>query len=93
MLEVIVALTLLFTNAGGSQKEIVCTLELVRIESNFHIHSKNNTSGAYGLFQLMGIDKKLTMKEQVVRFDRYIKHRYKGKSCLALDHLRSKNWY
>jgi hypothetical protein len=88
-----VALTLMLTNAGMSQKEVVCTLELVKIESNYHLHSTNSSSGAYGLFQLMRIDKKLSMKEQVVRFDRYLKHRYKDNSCLALSHLRSKNWY
>jgi hypothetical protein len=93
LLEVIVALTLLLTNAGESQKEVVCSLELVRIESNYHIDSTNSSSGAYGLFQLMRIDKKLSMKEQVVRFDKYIKHRYKGNSCVALGHLRSKHWY
>ena len=87
------ALTLMLTNAGMSQKEVVCSLELVTIESNYHLHSVNSSSGAYGLFQLMRIDKKLSMKEQVVRFDRYIKHRYKDNSCLALSHLRSKNWY
>ena len=93
MLEVIVALTLMLTNAGVSQKEVVCTLELVKIESNYNLHSTNSSSGAYGLFQLMGVDKKLSMKQQVVRFDRYLKHRYKNNSCVALGHLRSKNWY
>jgi hypothetical protein len=88
-----VALTLMLTNAGMSQKEVVCSLELVKIESNYHLHSTNSSSGAYGLFQLMKVDKKLTMKEQVVRFDRYIKHRYKDNTCMALSHLRSKNWY
>ena len=87
------ALTLMLTNAGMSQKEVVCTLELVKIESNYHLHSVNSSSGAYGLFQLMRIDKKLSMKEQVVRFDKYIKHRYKNNTCMALSHLRSKNWY
>jgi hypothetical protein len=83
----------MLTNAGMSQKEVVCSLELVKIESNYHLHSTNSSSGAYGLFQLMKVDKKLTMKEQVVRFDRYIKHRYKDNTCMALSHLRSKNWY
>lgn len=87
------ALTLMLTNAGMSQKEVVCTLELVKKESNYNLHSTNSSSGAYGLFQLMKVDKKLTMKEQVVRFDRYIKHRYKDNTCMALSHLRSKNWY
>lgn len=93
MLEVIVAITLMLTNAGMSQKEVVCSLELVRIESNYHLHSTNSSSGAYGLFQLMGIAKKLSMQQQVDRFDRYLKHRYKGNSCVALGHLRSKHWY
>lgn len=93
MLEVIVAITLMLTNAGMSQKEVVCSLELVRIESNYNLHSTNSSSGAYGLFQLMGIAKKLSMQKQVDRFDRYLKHRYKGNSCVALGHLRSKHWY
>lgn len=87
------ALTLMLTNTGMSQKEVVCSLELVRIESNYHIHSTNSSSGAYGFFQLMGIDKKLSMKQQVDKFDKYLKHRYKNNSCVALGHLRSKNWY
>lgn len=83
----------MLTNAGMSQKEVVCSLELVRIESNYNLHSTNSSSGAYGLFQLMGIAKKLSMQKQVDRFDRYLKHRYKGNSCVALGHLRSKHWY
>lgn len=93
MLEVIVALTLLLSNAGESQKEIVCSLDLVRIESNYHIESINTKSGAYGLFQLMRIDKKLSMQQQVDKYLKYLKHRYKGNSCLALKHLQSKHWY
>jgi len=93
LLEVIVALTLMLTNAGMSQKEVVCTLELVKKESNYNLHSTNSSSGAYGLFQLMRVDKKLSMKQQVDRFDRYLKHRYKDSPCLALSHLRSKGWY
>lgn len=87
------ALTLLLTNAGMNQKEVVCTLELVKIESNYNLHSTNSSSGAYGLFQLMGVDKKLSMKQQVDRYDRYIKHRYKNNSCLALQHAKRFGWY
>lgn len=93
MLEVIVALTLLLTNAGESQKEVVCTLELVKRESNYNLHSTNSTSGAYGLFQLMRVDRKLSMQQQVDRYQRYIKHRYSGNSCLALSKAKRVGWY
>jgi uncharacterized protein YdiU (UPF0061 family) len=53
VIEVIVSLTLLLSNQGYTNKEINCTMNLVKVESNFHLHSKNSKSGAYGLFQLM----------------------------------------
>lgn len=87
------ALTLLLTNAGESQKEVVCTLELVKRESNYNLHSTNSTSGAYGLFQLMRVDRKLSMQQQVDRYQRYIKHRYSGNSCLALSKAKRVGWY
>jgi hypothetical protein len=93
LLEVIVALTLMLTNAGESQKEVVCTLELVKRESNYNLHSTNSTSGAYGLFQLMRVDRKLSMQQQVDRYQRYIKHRYSGNSCLALSKAKRVGWY
>jgi hypothetical protein len=93
LLEVIVALTLMLTNAGESQKEVVCTLELVKRESNYNLHSTNSTSGAYGLFQLMRVDRKLSMQQQVDRYQRYIQHRYSGNSCLALSKAKRVGWY
>jgi len=93
VIEVIVALTLLLSNQGYSAKEINCTMNLVKQESNFHLHSKNSKSGAYGLFQLMNVKTKLSMNQQVARFDRYVKHRYSGSVCKALEHQRLKNWY
>lgn len=93
MIEVIVALTLLLSNQGYAPKEINCTMNLIKIESNFHLHSKNSKSGAYGLFQLMNVKTKLSMKQQVARFDRYVKHRYSGSVCKALDHQYKFHWY
>lgn len=87
------ALTLLLTNAGESQKEVVCSLELVKRESNYNLHSTNSSSGAYGLFQLMKVDRKLSMQQQVDRYQRYIKHRYSGNSCLALSKAKRFGWY
>lgn len=87
------ALTLMLTNAGESQKEVVCSLELVKRESNYNIHSTNSKSGAYGLFQLMRVNKRLSMPQQVDRYQRYIKHRYSGDSCLALAHAKRFGWY
>ena len=68
-------------------------MQLVQIESNFHIDSRNTKSGAYGLFQLMNISGKLPLKKQVERYQRYISHRYKNDACLALKHLQYHNWY
>ena len=93
MIEIIVSLTLLLSNQGYTNKEINCTMNLVKIESNFHLHSRNSTSGAYGLFQLMNVKTKLSMKQQVARFDRYVKHRYSGSVCKALGHQKLKHWY
>lgn len=95
MLETIVSLILLLNSAGYSEKDIKCTVSLVQKESNFNLHSRNSTTGAYGLFQIMRIEKKtfLSLKEQVSRFDRYIEHRYQGSPCLALKHFKAKNWY
>lgn len=93
MISVIVALTLMLSNLGYSKAEITCTMNLVQRESNFNLHSRNKTSGAYGLFQIMNIDKKLTMQEQVIRYDRYLKKRYKSSACLAYKHALLKGWY
>lgn len=68
-------------------------MSLVQKESNFNLHSKNSKSGAYGLFQLMNVKTKLSMQQQVDRFDRYIQHRYSGSICKALAHQKLKNWY
>lgn len=93
VLEIIVSLTLLLSQAGYTEKDIQCTMSLVQRESNFNLHSRNSTTGAYGLFQIMRINKHLSLKEQVKRFDRYIQHRYQGSPCLALKHFKTKNWY
>lgn len=68
-------------------------MNLVKIESNFHLHSKNSKSGAYGLFQLMNVKTKLSLNQQVARFDRYVKYRYSGSVCKALNHQIKYHWY
>jgi hypothetical protein len=93
LFSVVVALTLLLSGNGYSQSQIVCSLDLVKRESNFNLHSRNTSSGAYGLFQLMRIDKKLSMQQQVDRYDKYIKHRYENDACLALQHAKKFGWY
>jgi len=93
VIEIIVALTLLLSGQGYSQQEVNCAMSLVQAESNFHLHSKNTKSGAYGLFQLMNVKGQLSMKNQVIRFDRYIKSRYDGSICKALVHQKTKHWY
>jgi hypothetical protein len=93
VINLIVALTLMLTNQGYSQQEVVCTMNLIKIESNFHLHSKNSKSGAYGLFQLMNVKTKLSLNQQVARFNRYVEHRYSGSVCKALDHQSKFHWY
>jgi hypothetical protein len=93
VINIIVALTLMLTNQGYSQQEVVCTMNLIKIESNFHLHSKNSKSGAYGLFQLMNVKTKLSLNQQVARFNRYVEHRYSGSVCKALDHQYKFHWY
>lgn len=95
VLETIVSLILLLNSAGYSEKDIQCTISLVQRESNFNLHSRNSKTGAYGLFQIMNIEKKafLPMDKQVERFNRYIKHRYQGRPCNAYRHFLLKNWY
>jgi hypothetical protein len=85
----------MFSNLGYSKAEITCTMNLIQRESNFHLHARNKTSGAYGLFQFMNIKKEqtLTMQEQVVRYDRYLKKRYKSSACLAYKHALINGWY
>ncbi len=93
MVSLIVSLTLLLSQAGFNEAQIQCTMNLVQKESNYNIDSRNNKTGAYGLFQLMRVDKKLTLKQQSDRYVRYINHRYKGDACLAWKHFKAKNWY
>lgn len=93
MISVIISLTLLLSQAGYNEAQIQCTMNLVQKESNFNLHSRNNKTGAYGLFQLMRVDKQLTMKQQTNRYIKYINHRYKGNACLAWEHFKARNWY
>jgi hypothetical protein len=93
VIEIIVSLTLMLSSIGYTDKEIQCTMSLVKQESNFNLHSRNSKSGAYGLFQIMNIKSNLSIKSQVARFDKYIKHRYSGSVCKALAHQKLKNWY
>lgn len=93
MIEIIVSLTLLLSGTGYTNNEIQCTMSLVKQESNFHLHSRNSKTGAYGLFQIMNIKTNMSMKSQVARFNKYIKARYSGSVCKALAHQQLKNWY
>lgn len=85
----------MLSDLGYSKAEITCTMNLVQRESNFRIDARNKTSGAYGLFQFMNIKKNqtLSMKEQVIRYDRYLKKRYNSDACLAYNHALLKGWY
>lgn len=93
MIEVIVALTILLSNKGYTQPDINCAIHLVKAESDFRVHIRNPKSNAYGLFQILNITKNLTIKDQVERFDRYIKSRYEGNICKAYIHQKKHKWY
>lgn len=68
-------------------------MNLIQKESNFNLHSRNKTSGAYGLFQILNIEGTLTMPRQIERFDKYINRRYNGDACKAWKHFQLKKWY
>jgi hypothetical protein len=87
------ALTISFAHAlGYSDKQVKCLITLWTLESRIDHLADNPRSTAYGIAQLL----RETSSEpelQILHGIRYLDHRYKGDSCLALRFHQRKGWY
>lgn len=81
-----------------SLSEATCALQIAYAESRYQLHVRNKTSGAYGVFQLMQVERNLTLREQLHRATKYVEHRYgvpdkRHAWCNALSARHTKGWY
>lgn len=84
--------------ADRSRSEAECALKIAWRESRYQLHVRNSTSGAYGVFQLMQVDKRLSLQKQIDRATKYVVHRYGGQDhsaawCKAWSQWQAKGWY
>jgi len=84
--------------ADRSRSEATCALKIAWRESRYQLHVRNSTSGAYGVFQLMQVDKRLSLQKQIDRATKYVVHRYGGQDhsaawCKAWSQWQAKGWY
>ena len=84
--------------ADRSRAEAHCALKIAWRESRYQLHVRNKTSGAYGLFQLMQVDKRMNLRKQIHQATKYVEHRYgsAGKRrawCRAWSEWQAKGWY
>ena len=80
------------SRAGWGPRQWNCLSKIIYRESRWNPHSKNKTSSAYGLFQILKLPVGTPVREQTERGIRYIKSRY-GDPCTALNHHDRYNWY
>ena len=77
-------------------KQFLCLEKAWTLESNWNPRSVGNRSGkqkAYGIPQIK--NNRVRAMDPYTQIDygiKYIEHRYKGKPCLMLKHLRKHNW-
>ena len=77
-------------------KQFLCLEKAWTLESNWNPRSVGNRSGnqkAYGIPQIK--NNRVRSMDPYTQIDygiKYIEHRYKGKPCLMLKHLRKHNW-
>jgi len=87
-----------YLSTTRSHNEALCALAIAYRESRYQLHVRNATSGAYGVFQLMQVDKRMSLAKQIDRATKYVEHRY-GKPyphhawCKAWSSWQSKGWY
>jgi hypothetical protein len=84
--------------ADRSRSEADCALKIAWRESRFQLHVRNPTSGAYGAFQLMQVDKHLNLQKQISRATKYVESRYGSTDkthswCKAWQAWQTKGWY
>ena len=74
-----------------SEKQYKCALYVAHIESRWSPVAIN--AGHYGLFQMKNIKVKyMNGYQQIDMWLRYVAHRYDNKPCLAMHHLKTRNW-
>ena len=72
-------------------KEWQCLDQLWTHESGWRWKADNQTSSAYGIPQILGLNEKLTPAQQIQRGIKYIKHRYET-PCGAWTHWKRKGY-
>lgn len=74
-----------------SEKQYKCAYYVAHIESRWNYTSTNGDH--YGLFQMKNKRVKyMNGYQQIDMWYRYINHRYHGKACKAMSHLKNKGW-
>ena len=74
-----------------SEKQYKCAYYVAHIESRWNYQSSNGDH--YGLFQMRNAKVKyMNGYQQIDMWYRYINHRYHGKACKAMSHLKNKGW-
>ena len=84
--------------ADRSRSEAQCALKIAWRESRYQLHVRNSTTGAYGLFQLMQVEREMNLKSQISRATKYVEHRYGSPDkrhswCRAWSSWQTKGWY
>jgi len=69
-----------------------CLRELWHRESRWNHKADNPRSTAYGIPQILGLNRELTANEQVDAGIRYVEHRY-STPCAALRFHNRRGWY
>ncbi len=75
-----------------SDKQYVCISRLWYLESRWNNRADNRSSTAYGIAQVLDTKTNNAYK-QIDKGLKYIKHRYKGDGCKALEHHYNRGWY
>ena len=75
-----------------SDKQYVCISRLWYLESRWNNRADNRSSTAYGIAQVLDT-KTNNAYRQIDKGLAYIKHRYKGDGCKALEHHYNRGWY
>ena len=74
-----------------SEKQYKCAYYVAHIESRWRTNASNGAH--YGLFQMRNDRvKHMNAYQQIDMWIKYVNHRYDGKACKAMSHLKMKGW-
>jgi len=74
-----------------SEKQYKCAYYVAHIESRWRTNAVNGAH--YGLFQMRNDRvKHMNAYQQIDMWIKYVNHRYNGKACRAMSHLKLKGW-